>query len=234
MPASGSASGPRNSTISCRPARSRARARRPGSSSPRAPRSTTRCRRAPNRRTEPDTDTEPDADADADADARRRRRRRHPRRPRPDAHSDTGRHRRPRAQRTAGQRSAIPDRPAPRSRSSSGALAPDLDARVVERAAQLDLWLADADGDLVDREVGQELVADRFGERLEQAVRRRIRRSAGQRRRPCRSRPSARGRRRRRRVAGSWRARRRPRTAAASAAPTRGRRGVPGTACSRG
>ena len=49
---------------------------------------------------------------------------------------------------------------------------PDLDGGVVERAAQLDRRLADAHADLGHLEFGQDLVADRLGDGLEQAVRR--------------------------------------------------------------
>jgi hypothetical protein len=45
---------------------------------------------------------------------------------------------------------------------------------MVERPAELHLRLADADADLGDRKVGQELVADRLGEGLEQAERGRL------------------------------------------------------------
>ena len=47
-------------------------------------------------------------------------------------------------------------------------MSPDLDPGVVERPAELDPRLAHPDPDLVDLEVGQELVADRLGQCLEQ------------------------------------------------------------------
>src|SRR5258706_9315277 len=49
---------------------------------------------------------------------------------------------------------------------------PDLDARVVDRAAQLDRRLAHPDADLVDREGIEDRLADRLGDRLEQPDRR--------------------------------------------------------------
>ena len=51
------------------------------------------------------------------------------------------------------------------------ALSVDLDAGVVERSAELDGRLAQSDGHLGDVEVGEHLVADRLGERLEQPER---------------------------------------------------------------
>ena len=63
--------------------------------------------------------------------------------------------------------------------SGTGSTAPDLDAGVVERPAEPDLRLADADADLGNRKVGQELMADRLGEGLEQAEGRRFHDLAG-------------------------------------------------------
>ena len=64
--------------------------------------------------------------------------------------------------------------------------------------------------------LGQDLVRDRLGERLDQVEAASTRRSGGRSRTPGRSRSSARGRRTGRPAGGSGRARRRPRTAAAS------------------
>ena len=87
-------------------------------------------------------------------------------------------HRRPRAVRAAAA-------PGARSRRRLAVqprmpAAPDLHARPGQRAAEVDPRLADPDGDLVDREVRQDLVRDRLGERLDEVEAGRLDDAGGQ------------------------------------------------------
>ena len=100
--------------------------------------------------TNPATDPRTDADTHADAGAERRRR--------PESAAELL------ARRAGASASPV----------ARGAASPDLHAGVVERSAELDLRLADADAHLGGLEVRQEFVADRLGQGLEQAERGRL------------------------------------------------------------